>query len=338
MNQTVVITGGSAGIGRAVAAEYARRGARLGLIARGAAGLAGAKAQCESLGAQAVATNACDIADASALTRATETLRQQTGEPDVWINNAMVSVFAPAWQITPQEYERVTAVNYLGTVYGTLAALETMRARRRGTIVQVGSALAYRGIPLQAAYCASKHAVQGFVESLRAELLHEYPGITVGMVQLPAVNTPQFSWVRTRLPRHPRPMGKVFTPQAMAKAIVWAADHGVRELTVGGPTGMTRIADALAPDWLDHKLANIGYEGQQTESPVDLATWKDNVDSPLDDSRDYGIEGAFSDEASEDLIVRVPNHGSLIVAAAAATGLAGLASCKALLRMLDRHR
>lgn len=336
MTQTVVVTGASAGIGRAVAAEYARRGARLGLIARGEAGLAGAKAQCVSLGASAVSVAACDVADHPALAEGAAKLDREIGHPDVWINGAMVSVFAPAWQTTAQEYHRVMAVNFLGTVHGTLIALETMRARRRGTIVQIGSALAYRGIPLQAAYCASKHAVQGFVDSLRAELLRDYPGISVGMVQLSAVNTTLYSWLRTRLPRHPHPMGKVYTPQAAAQAVVWAADHGLREFTMGAPAAAARVANALVPGWLDHKLAKDARGEQQTDEVVDVAAWRDNIDGPLDADRDFGIEGAFGDEAAATAKVKLPLHTALLSAAATAA-IAGLAGWKTFRRSLS-HR
>jgi hypothetical protein len=213
----------------------------------------------------------------------------------------MVSVFAPVWEITAAEFRRVTEVTYLGTVHGTLAALRHMRPRRRGAIVQVGSALAYRGIPLQAAYCASKHAIQGFNDSLRAELLHEYPGITLSMVQLPAINTPQFSWVRTRLPRHPQPVPPIFQPEVAADAVVWAADHGVRELNVGGPTLRARIGDAIAPGLLDHLLARsgVGFDAQQTDTPIDRSTWRDNLDRPEDEERDRGAHGIFDDQAKD---------------------------------------
>ncbi|MFC0509261.1 SDR family oxidoreductase [Micromonospora costi] len=263
MTQAVVVTGASAGVGRAVARAYADRGARIALLARGEAGLAATERDCRERGAAEVRTYRVDVADAGAVQQAADDVVHRWGVIDVWINNAMVSVLAPAWEITAPEFRRVTEVNYLGTVHGTLAALRHMRAHGRGTIVQVGSALAYRGIPLQSAYCASKHAIQGFNDSLRAELLHDRPTVRVSMVQLPAVNTPQFSWVRTRLPRHPQPVPPIFAPEVAARAVLWAADHGVRELNVGGPT------------------------------------WRDNLDHPGDAERDRGADGVFADRARD---------------------------------------
>ncbi|WP_262283755.1 SDR family oxidoreductase [Micromonospora sp. MA102] len=297
MTQRVVITGASAGVGRAVARAYAARGARLALLARGAAGLAAAERDCRRLGAAEVRTYRVDVADAGAVQAAADDVAHHYDGLDVWINDAMVSVFAPAWEITAAEFRRVTEVTYLGTVHGTLAALRHLRAHGRGAIVQVGSALAYRGIPLQSAYCASKHAVQGFNDSLRAELLHDCPGVKLSMVQLPAVNTPQFSWVRTRLPRHPQPVPPIFAPEVAARAVLWAADHGPRELNVGGPTWRARLGNVLFPGLLDRKLARDGYDSQQTDAPIDPATWRENLDRPGDDDRDRGAEGVFADSA-----------------------------------------
>ncbi|OZV78820.1 short-chain dehydrogenase [Micromonospora echinospora] len=329
MTQTVVITGASAGVGRAVAQRYAARGARLALIARGAAGLAAAAEDCRDRGAAEVVTHQLDVADAGAVQRAADEVAHRWGALDVWINNAMVSVFAPAWEIPADEYRRVTEVNYLGTVHGTLAALRHMRAYRRGAVVQVGSALAYRGIPLQSAYCASKHAVQGFNDSLRAELLHDCPGVKLSMVQLPAVNTPQFSWVRTRLPRHPQPVPPIFTPEVAARAVVWAADRGPRELNVGGPTWRARLGNTLFPGLLDRKLARDGYDSQQTDTPVDPATWRDNLDRPGDADRDRGAEGVFTDRARDrSAALWVGTHKPAVTAAvlgAVALTLGGLA-------------
>jgi short-subunit dehydrogenase len=297
VTQTVVVTGASAGVGRAVAHEFAARGARLALLARGEAGLAAAERDCRQRGAADVRTYRVDVADAGAVQQAADDVVHHMGGIDVWINNAMVSVFAPAWEIPAVEFRRVTEVNYLGTVHGSLAALRHMRAHGRGAIVQVGSALAYRGIPLQSAYCASKHAIQGFNDSLRAELLHDCPGVKLSMVQLPAVNTPQFSWVRTRLPRHPQPVPPIFAPEVAARAIAWAADHGTRELNVGGPTWRARLGDMFIPGLLDRLLARDGYDSQQTGEEIDPATWRDNLDHPGDAERDRGAEGVFTDQA-----------------------------------------
>jgi len=323
MNQTVMITGASAGIGRAVAQQYARRGARLGLIARGAAGLAAATEECRDLGAEAVASYQVDVADAEALDRAADDLAARHAGLDVWINNAMVSVFAPVWEISAAEFRRVTEVDYLGTVYGTLAALRHMRPTGIGTIVQVGSALAYRGIPLQSAYCASKHAIQGFNDSLRAELIQASPQIKLSMVQLPAVNTPQFSWVRTHLPRHPQPVPPIFQPEVAARAIIWAADKGPREVNVGGPTLRARLADAIVPGLLDRYLAmrEVGFDAQQTPEVIDRGRWRDNVDIPADAESDHGAHGVFDDRArSRSLALWAVTHKQT----AAALVLAGL--------------
>lgn len=325
--KTVVVAGASAGIGRAVAQAYAQRGHRLVLLARGAAGLAAAERDCRGLGATGVLAVECDVADADAVDAAAQAAVDRFGAIDVWINNAMVSVFAPTWEITAAEFRRVTEVNYLGTVHGTLAALRHMRPRGAGTIVQIGSALAYRGIPLQSAYCASKHAIQGFVDSLRPELLREYPGVRVTMVQMPAMNTPQFSWVRTRLPRHPQPVPPIFQPEVAATAIMWAADHAPREVNVGGPTLRARLGNIVAPGLLDRYLARSGYDAQQTDEKIDLSQWRDNVDKPADDDADRGAHGVFDDIARTRsyalwAVTHKPAVGAL---AAGALGLAAIA-------------
>ena len=332
MTRTVVITGASAGVGRAVAQAYAARGDRLALIARGRAGLDGAEAECRKAGAADVRTYQVDVSDAAAVRAAADDVAVTYGGIDVWINDAFVSVFSPAWETTPEEYRRVTEVNYLGTVHGTLAALRHMRAAGHGAIVQVGSALAYRGIPLQSAYCASKHAIQGFNDSLRAELLHDCPRVTLSMVQLPAINTPQFSWVRTRLPRHPQPVPPIYQPEVAATAVLWAADRGKREVNVSSATLKTRLGNIVAPGLLDRLLATDkqGYDAQQTAEPVDLATWQDNVDKPVDDDRDHGSHGVFDDQAKNHSValwatMHKPLVGS-VLGAAAAVATIGLAT------------
>src|SRR5438093_3561576 len=233
--RVVVITGASAGVGRAVACEFAKQGARIGLIARGVDRLNAAKKEIEELGGEALVLP-LDVADADAIDRAAQQVEETFGPIDIWVNNAMVTVFAPIKDLTADEIKRVTEVTYLGVVYGTMAALRRMLPRDRGTIVQVGSALAYRGIPLQSAYCAAKHAIDGFMDSLRCELIHDGSGVHVTMVHLPALNTPQFRWVKSRLPRKAQPVPPIYQPEVAAEAIHWAAHHRRRELWVGAPT------------------------------------------------------------------------------------------------------
>src|SRR5690348_4220960 len=263
----VVVTGASAGLGRAIVRAFARRGADVGLIARGIDGLEGARREVEGEGGRALVLQT-DVADASAVEAAAERAERELGPIDVWVNNAMVSVFSPVSELLPGEVERVTDVTYLGVVYGTLAALKRMRPRNRGSIVQVGSALAYRGIPLQAAYCGAKHAIQGFTESLRCELLHEDSRIHVAMVQLPAMNTPQFDWVKSRLPRKPQPVPPIYEPEVAAEAVVWAAARRRRELSVGLPTAVAIWGNKFASGLLDRYLARTGFDSQQTDEPA----------------------------------------------------------------------
>jgi NAD(P)-dependent dehydrogenase (short-subunit alcohol dehydrogenase family) len=286
-----MVTGASAGVGRATAIAFGRRGARVGLIARGRAGLDGARRDVEDAGGEAIPFDV-DVADSDAVERAAEALERAFGPIDVWVNNAMASVFSPVIEMTAAEYRRVTEVTYLGVVHGTLAALHRMRPRDRGAIVQVGSALAYRGIPLQSAYCAAKHAVQGFCDSLRSELLHDRSGVTVTMVQMPALNTPQFDWVRSRLPHRAMPVPPVFQPEVAADAIVYAAEHPRREFYVGWPTVAAIVGNKLMPGVGDRYLAATGYDSQQTDQP-ELPGRPDNLWSPVDDERDFGAHGRF---------------------------------------------
>ena len=232
------------------------------MLARGEERLEATRLDLEARGARALAL-AADVADADAVERAAARAEEQLGPIDVWVNNAMATVYARAWDIDPHEYARAAGVTYLGAVHGTLAALRRMRPRNRGTIVQVGSALSYRGIPLQAPYCAAKHALKGFTESVRTELLHERSRVHVTMVHLPALNTPQFEWGRTKLPRHPQPVPPILQPEVAARAIVYAAEHRRRELLVGAPTLQTVWGNRLAPWLLDHYLARTGVEAQQ---------------------------------------------------------------------------
>jgi NAD(P)-dependent dehydrogenase (short-subunit alcohol dehydrogenase family) len=285
----VVVTGASAGVGRAVARALAARGASVGLLARGHDGLDGARRDVEAVGGRAVVA-VVDVADASAVDEAAARIESELGPIDVWINNAMTSVFSPVHAMTAEEYRRVTEVTYLGTVHGTLSALRRMRGRDRGVIVQVGSALAYRSIPLQSAYCAAKHAVRGFTDSLRTELIHDRSGVTVTMVQLPAINTPQFGWVRSRLPRKAQPVPPIFQPEVAAEAIVWAAEHQPRELPVGAPTELAMLGQKFVPGLMDRYLAAAAWDGQMYDGRED-AERPDNLWQPLPGDR--GAHGAF---------------------------------------------
>jgi NAD(P)-dependent dehydrogenase (short-subunit alcohol dehydrogenase family) len=325
--EVVVITGASAGVGRATAQAFARRGAKVGLLARGRAGLEGARRDVEALGGRALALPV-DVADAEQVEAAAATVEAELGPIDVWVNNAMASVFSPVRTMRPGEYRRVTEVTYLGTVYGTLAALRRMLPRDRGAIVQVGSALAYRGIPLQSAYCAAKHAIQGFCDSLHCELIHDGSHVRLTMVQMPALNTPQFSWVKSRLPRKAQPVPPIFQPEVAAEAIVWAAHHDRRSLMVGMPTVEAIVGNKIAPGWLDAYLARTGFDAQMTDEPEDLAR-PHNLWEPVDDAVDHGAHGTFDHRAQNtSWQLWADTHRNWL--ALAGGGLAGVA-CAALL-------
>ena len=257
-----VVTGGSAGVGRATVREFARRGYDVAVLARGEAGIAGAVAEVEQAGRRGLGISV-DVADAAAVEQAADRVERELGPIDVWVNNAFAGFLARFVDVTPAEFQRVTEVTYLGYVHGTRAALKHMRARDRGVIVQVGSALAYRGIPLQSAYCGAKHAIIGFTESLITELKHDGSGVRLCMVQLPALNTPQFSWVLKRVPGHPQPVPPIYQPEVAARAIVHVADHPRRNMWVGAPTMMTILGNYVAPKLLDWYLAKTGFESQQ---------------------------------------------------------------------------
>jgi short-subunit dehydrogenase len=264
----VVVTGATSGVGRATVRAFAERGVDLGLLARGRDALDATAGEVEAAGRRAV-TVAVDVADADAVDAAASRIQDDLGPIDVWVNNAMTSVFAPFREVGAEEFRRVTEVTYLGVVYGTMAALRRMLPRDRGVIVQVGSALAYRGIPLQSAYCGAKHAIQGFNESLRCELLHDHSGVRVTMVQMPALNTPQFDVVLSRLPRKARPVPPIYQPEVAAEAIVWASEHERREVWVGGSTAATLVANSVVPGALDRYLGTTGFDAQQTDQPAD---------------------------------------------------------------------
>ena len=317
----VVITGASAGVGRATARKFAKRGAHIGLIARGRDGLEAAKREVEELGGRAV-IQIVDVSDAAKVEAAADAIEEQLGPIDVWVNNAMTSVFSPVSEMTPDDFRRVTEVTYLGYVWGTLAALKRMKPRDRGVVVQVGSALAYRGIPLQSAYCAAKHAIQGFTESLRCELLHEKCGVHICMVQMPALNTPQFDWVKSRLPKRAQPVPPIFQPEVAADAIIFAATHRRREIFVGGSTVKAIIADKFMPGILDRILARKGIRAQQTQEPVE-AKRSDNLLWPLPGDR--GARGRF-DERSRSFSLQFwlsKNRGLMGMAALLSLGIVG---------------
>jgi NAD(P)-dependent dehydrogenase (short-subunit alcohol dehydrogenase family) len=294
MDEVVVITGASAGVGRATARRFARDRARIGLIARGLDGLEAAKREVEELGGHAIAVP-CDVADAEAVEQAAALVEHHFGPIDIWVNNAMASVFSPVRETPAVEFRRVTEVTYLGVVHGTLSALKRMLPRDRGVIVQVGSALAYRGIPMQAPYCAAKHAIQGFMDSLRAELLHDGSRVEVTMVQLPALNTPQFGWVKSRLPRKAQPVPPIYQPEVAADAIAYAARHPRREFWVGMPTVVAIAGNKIAPGVGDHYLARNGVESQMTGEPED-PNRPNNLWEPV--PGDAGAHGTFDARAS----------------------------------------
>ena len=320
--RVVVVTGASAGVGRAAVRVFARRGGSIGLIARGIDGLEAARREVEEVGGRALVLP-LDVADADRVEEAAALVERKLGPIDVWVNNAMVSVFSPVEETEPEEYRRVTEVTYLGYVYGTLAALKRMLPRDEGVIVQVGSALAYRGIPLQSAYCGAKHAIQGFCDSLRSELLHDRSGVQVTMVQMPALNTPQFGWVKSRLPRKPQPVPPIYQPEVAARAIVWASEHPRREVWVGRPTVVGILGDRIAPGLADRYLARNGYDAQQYDG-LDDRNRADNLWEPV--PGDHGAHGDFDERATD----RSPQlwatrHKRSLLSAGALAGLAGLA-------------
>ncbi len=312
----VVITGASAGVGRATAHRFAHAGARIGLIARDEAALAEVRREVEARGGEA-ATAPADVSSAEAVFAAARQFERELGPIDVWINDAMVTVFSPLSEMTAEEFRRVTEVTYLGFVYGTMAALGVMRPRNRGTIVQVGSSLAYRGIPLQSAYCGAKHAIRGFTNSLRCELLHDRSNVHVTMVNLPAVNTPQFDWARTHMRRQPRPVPPVIEPEVAANAIFRAAHERKREYWLGLGTAEVILGNMLGPAYLDRYLARKAYGAQMTGERVRSGR-RDNLNHPVPEL--HRTRGSFGREAAK----RAPLLPAPITrAAAVATGVIG---------------
>ncbi len=335
MPEVVVVTGASAGVGRATVRAFAQRGARIGLLARGVDGLEAAAAEVESAGGEALVLPT-DVADADAVESAAGTVERQLGPIDIWVNCAMATIFAPVHKISPDEYRRATEVSYLGFVYGTMAALKRMRPRNRGTIVQVGSALAYRSIPLQAPYCGAKHAILGFTASLRSELMHEGSDVHVTMVQMPALNTPQFDWARNKMPRRPEPVPPIFQPEVAAEAIVFAAHARRREVYVGGSTVGAIIGNKIAPGVLDRYLASAGYSGQLAHEPANPEQ-PDNLFAPV--PGDHGARGRFDRRTHRSSVElwAVRHRGLLFGGGAALAGiLAGALLGKPRSRSADR--
>jgi short-subunit dehydrogenase len=318
--EVVVITGASAGVGRASAQAFARRGAHIGLIARGLDGLEGACRDVERLGGRALVLP-LDVADAKAVEAAATRVEEEFGPIKTWVNNAMVSVFSPFKEMTPEEFRRVTEVSYLGFVYGTMAALKRMLPRDRGTIVQVGSALAYRSIPLQSAYCGAKHAIAGFTDSIRSELIHDQSNVHLTMVQMPALNTPQFGWVKSRLPHQPQPVPPIYQPEVAAEAIYFAAHHKRRTMEVGLPTVMAVEGNKFFSELMDEYLGKTNYEAQQTSESAD-PNRPNNLWEPV--AGDHGAHGAFDNRAyscSPQLWVNI--HRKWIALAVGILGLTG---------------
>ena len=293
--ENVVVTGASAGLGRAIAREFGKHNANVALIARGQAGLEAAAKDIERSGGAALPLIA-DVSDSSAVEAAAASAERAFGPIDIWINNAMVSVFSPVKYMKPEEFKRVTDVTYLGVVNGTLAALKHMLPRDRGKIVQIGSALAYRSIPLQSAYCAAKHAIVGFTGSLCCELIHDQSRVSISIVHMPALNTPQFGWVKSRLRNKAQPVPPIFEPEVGAKAVYWAAHHDRVEIYVGAPTVEAIVGNKVAPRLLDKYLGRTGYRSQQTSEPEDPER-RDNLWLPGDAHQDHGARGSFDHDA-----------------------------------------
>jgi len=320
----VVVTGASSGVGRAIARAFGAAGARVGLVARNPEALENAAREISQAGGEAMVF-AIDVADAGAVDAVARTLVERWGRLDVWVNNAMVTVMSPVIEMTAHEYRRVTEVTYLGTVHGTLAALRQMRPRDHGLILQIGSALAYRSIPLQSAYCGAKAAIRGFTDSLRSELLHDRSGVKICMLQLPAVNTPQFQVARTRLPNQPMPVPPVFQPEVIARAALYAARHPTRELWIAGSTWKAILSAKVAGPIGDRVLAHEGYSGQQTDQPIDPHR-PDNLDRYVPGDR--GAHGLFDDRSrghSLELWARMHRAALLAGTTLLAAGLATVA-------------
>ncbi|MDP9231408.1 MAG: SDR family oxidoreductase [Actinomycetota bacterium] len=317
--EVVVVTGASGGVGRAVAHAFAKRGAHIGLVARGEHGLTGAQEEVEFLGGKALVLPT-DVADDEQVEAAADAVEREFGPIDVWVNDAMATVFAPFLEVSPEEFKRATEVTYLGAVHGTMSALRRMVPRDRGTVVQVGSALAYRAIPLQSAYCGAKFAMRGFTDSVRTELMHDGSNVWITMVQLPAVNTPQFNWCRTKLPNHPQPVPPIYQPEVPAEAVYWAAHHHRREIDVGFSAVKAIFGNKLAPRFADWYLARTGYRSQQIEDmPVNGRP--DNLYEPVpEEAATHGIFDSRAHTRSYQLWANT--HRPLLACAAACVAAA----------------
>jgi short-subunit dehydrogenase len=322
--QVVVVTGSSGGVGRAVAHAFAKRGAHIGLLARGKEALDQVVAEVESFGGQALAVPT-DVSDHAQVEAAAVAVEQRFGQIDVWVNDAMATVFAQFIHLEPEEFKRATEVTYLGTVYGTMVALSRMKPRDHGTIIQVGSALSYRAIPLQAAYCGSKFAIRGFTDSVRVELMHDKSSVHLTMVQLPGLNTTQFSWCRSKMPDHPQPVPPIYQPEIPAEAVYWASRHHRREVWVGASAVLAILGNRVAPSLADRYLARTGFKGQQMQGKPVSRDRPDNLYEPLPQLA--ATHGIFDDQAK----TRSPQmwmathrpvvFGALAGVAAAATGV-----------------
>lgn len=320
--EVVVITGASGGIGRAAALEFGKHGASVALLARGDQGLAGATHDVEAAGGRALAIPT-DVADYAQVEAAAQSVEDELGPIGIWVNVAFTNVFSEFWDVTPEEWKRLTDVTYLGYVWGTMAAMKRMRPRNRGTIVQVGSALCYRSIPLQSPYCGAKSAIRGFTDSLRCELIHNRSKIRLTMVHMPAVNTPQFTWNRAKLPHKPQPLPPIFQPEVAGRAIYWASHKAPREMLVGESTVLGVLAQKFAPRLADIYLALTGYQNQQTDAPIE-PNRRDNLYEPVDQARDYGSHGEFDAQAHEHSVENeLVMHRQWLLAGA---GLAGIAA------------
>jgi NAD(P)-dependent dehydrogenase (short-subunit alcohol dehydrogenase family) len=324
--KVVVVTGASAGVGRATAKAFAEQGARVALLARGEKGLEGARRDVEAAGGEALVVPT-DVADAEQVEAAASRVEEEFGPIDVWVNDVMSSVFGYAWEITPEEYKRASEVTYLGSVYGTLAALKRMMPRDRGSIVQVGSAMAYRGVALQAPYCAAKQATRGFNESVRSDLIHRGSKVHVSIVHLPGINTPQYSWVRARVKNYPRPVPPVYQPEVAAKAIIYAANSRRREVWVGIPSVTSILGGVLTPELADRFAAFFGVNGQLTDEPINTEG-RDNLYGPVDSDggSDHGAHGRYDDKAFGNSIhlEYTMRRTPLLIGAAGAAAVAAL--------------